>query len=186
MDPNASRVSGSLNSKDLNLNDEVSDSTPELNSPRGQTGQTTGLRAASHQPVDMKQRNYLKTSDNGRDAQATEQLLEYDHDEDDGIGGGPKRSNSLNLDKMATTQWFDTMDEAKKHHKSLKRSLRLSGKIDPANDDDNKMLKSLKHISASRMFLGGTDAFDVGTRSDMAEMMASLGPAEGDDEETRK
>ena len=68
MEPNASRVSGSLNSKDLNLNDEVSDSTPELNSPRGQTGQTTGLRAASHQPVDMKQRNYLKTSDNGRDA----------------------------------------------------------------------------------------------------------------------
>ena len=85
---------------------------------------------------------------------------------------------------MAATQWFDTVDEAKKHHKSLKRSLRLSGKIDPTNDDDNKMLKSLKHISANRMFLGGTDAFDVGSRSDMAEMMASLGPAEGDDEET--
>ena len=71
----------------------------------------------------------------------------------------------------------------KKHHKSLKRSLRLSGRV--SNEGDDKMMKkSLKHISANRMFLGGTDAFDVGSRSDMAEMMASLGPAEGDDEET--
>ena len=63
MEPNASnRVSGSLNSKDLNLNDEVSHSTPELESPRGQTGQTTtAVRASSHQPVDIKQRGYLKT-----------------------------------------------------------------------------------------------------------------------------
>jgi len=41
-------------------------------------------------------------------------------------------------------------------------------------------------MSSGMMFLGGTDAYDITSRSDMAEMMLSLGPEEGDDLETIK
>ena len=102
-----------------------------------------------------------------------------------GGGIGPNREKRANsggdIKPVFTTAWFDDDDEFEQHRKKMQKSMRASVKTDAKlSHMDDRMRLSARTSQRSRIFLGGTEAFDVISNSDMCEYIASLGNEEAD------
>ena len=84
----------------------------------------------------------------------------------------------VEIKPILTTGWFDTKEEYEAHRRKVKSKLHISARADGNYDNTSrrKAYESYRNMGGFKgsLIMGGPDAFDVGSKGGIEDLMGSV------------